>query len=253
METKPVISEKNQLSFSNSTINYEALSKLDSAETKLVTVTLNSIPFRFFDAQLKKSLAIQLNRLSFFVGIKEPIETEQLKMLTNYLVNSFPSFTREELNDAVMKSCSGELGETIEHYQNFSPVYLGKIINLYSQHCIRARTKYIEECRKSELQKKKDELEKAYDPKKGFMEMMILEHQRYKLGLYEKKEQETFIDWSVKSVLRVGMKQGFFAIDSKEQDAKEIIVNFFDSLQSENEMEDLLNKLNTFYDSKHTK
>lgn len=249
METKPAVFT-NQLSFNNSTINQEALSVLDSAETKLVTVALNAIPFRHFDAQLKKSLAIQLNRLSFFVGIKEPIETEQLKMLTNYLVNSFPSFTREELNDAVMKSCSGELGETIEHYQNFSPVYLGKIINLYTQHCVRARTKYLEQTRKIEQQKIKDELERNYDPKKGFKEMLVLEYQRYSLGLYDKKDQDSFIDWSVKSVLRSGIKQGFFPSDSKEDDAKEIIVKFFSSLKKKKEMEDLLKKIDTFYQTK---
>lgn len=249
METKPAVFT-NQLSFSNSTINQEALIVLDSAEAKLVTVALNAIPFRHFDPQLKKSLAIQLNRLSFFVGIKEPIETEQLKMLTNYLVNSFPNFTREELNDAVMKSCSGELGETIEHYQNFSPVYLGKIINLYTQHCVRARTKYLDESRKIEQQKVKDELERNYDPKKGFTEMLVLEYQRYTLGLYEKKDQDTFIDWSVKSVLRVGIKQGFFPSDSKEADAKEILVKFFSSLKKKKEMEDLLKKIDTFYQNK---
>ena len=74
------------------------------------------------------------------------------------------------------------------------------------------RQKIINEARlkQIDLEKKKEELEKSYDAKKGFIEMMILEHQRYTLGLYEKKDQETFIDWSVKAVLRVAIKQGFF-------------------------------------------
>ena len=107
-----------------------ALVKLNNEEKRLVHIEVDRDIFKNYDEDKKKLLAKKLVTLSFFVGIKEPLSIDELKMMVHFLCRQFPFCTIPKLEDAFIKAAAGEFGE-IEHFQNFSPQYVAKIIRAY--------------------------------------------------------------------------------------------------------------------------
>jgi hypothetical protein len=162
------------------------LSKLNNEEQKIVKYSQSSLCFKDYDNTNKQELAKTLVQLSYFVGIKEPLSIDTLKLIVNFLCTQFPNFNKDELIEAFNLSCSGKLGD-FEHFQNFSPIYIGKIINSYLTYSIQAKKKYNEEIRKLESVELTNQREKEYDRYKGAMQSLVLEYNTY---LKSRKKRE---------------------------------------------------------------
>jgi len=152
------------------------LSKLNVSEQKLVTLnSLGNARFGEMTNEQKQGLAKSLVKLCYFVGIKEPLSIDNLKMLVYYLANQHPTFTQDELEQAFFMTSSGEFGE-LEHYQSFSPMYVSKIINIYSSRRSEAITKYRKELDDKMLEEERIEKQKNYDSVQGCIDTLCLEY-----------------------------------------------------------------------------
>lgn len=143
------------------TLETSVLTKMLQNESQIMVLHNESKKFKDFDQEDKQKLAKQLVTLSYFVGLKETPSLEALKLLVKFLCISFPEFSSEELESAFMKACSGEFGE-IEHFQNFSPIYLGKIINAYENQKMVAKRNYMQLLEKKKWERYESEKEDYY-------------------------------------------------------------------------------------------
>jgi hypothetical protein len=203
------------------------LSKLNNEEQKIVKYSQSSLCFKDYDNTLVQ--------LSYFVGIKEPLSIDTLKLIVNFLCTQFPNFNKDELIEAFNLSCSGKLGD-FEHFQNFSPIYIGKIINSYLTYSIQAKKKYNEEIRKLESVELTNQREKEYDRYKGAMQSLVLEYNTY---LKSRKKREDGVvendylinkDFSCKLCFNLLNNIGFFPkeiMEKKNGNPLQIMEDYF--------------------------
>jgi len=156
----------------------QILSELLPIEKTLVFISIKGKMLSKYNNEEKKELAKLIIRLSYFVGIKEAPSIDQLKMLVPFIITTFPRITQEQMEHAFQLYCSAEI-EQIEHYQNFSPIFISKIIKGYTELQNRARIKYrkINERIIDEIETA--EKAKAYNPLAGAYESLILEYKDY--------------------------------------------------------------------------
>lgn len=212
-----------------------ALSKLNSEEQKIVKYSQSSLCFKDYDNTNKQDLAKTLVQLSYFVGIKEPLSIDSLKLIVNFLCSQFPNFNKDELVEAFNLSCSGKLGD-FEHFQNFSPIYIGKVINSYLAYSIDAKRKYNQIVSQLKREEEILEKEKVYDKFKGAMQSLVLEYNTY---LKSKKKREdgvienTYLinkDFSCKLCYKLLSNIGFFSkevIEKKNGNPLQIMEDYF--------------------------
>ena len=218
------------LQIANPKLEESILNKLNPTERTLVQLyKTDNLIFEKYTNDHKQELAKRLMRLSFFVGIKEPLSLDELKLLVFFLCSQYPKFTSEELEQAFMMACSGKFG-TFEHYQSFSPIYIGKVINAYETSRATAYSKY-----KTLNQRKANEEEdqakaQQYNPLKGAYEVIITEYEKYLSGKKEnpsenlKEIDKMQSDIALKLCKSAGL---FLNFDEKKQDSKEYLASFF--------------------------
>jgi hypothetical protein len=57
---------------------------------------------------------------------------EALKtVLIDFLLSSYPSFRLQEVRTAFQMNAAGRFGDVIDHFQNFSPTYFGKVMKAF--------------------------------------------------------------------------------------------------------------------------
>lgn len=218
------------LQVANPKLEESILNKLNPLERTLVQLyKTDNLLFEKYTNDDKQELAKRLIRLSFFVGIKEPLSLDELKLLVFFLCSQFPKFTSEELEQAFMMACSGKFG-AFEHYQSFSPIYIGKVINAYETSRAEAHSKY-----KTLNQKKAYEEEdrikaEKYNPLRGAFDVIFSEYQKF---VERKKENAVIANPDIDKMqtdiaLKVCKSAGLFLnFDEKKHDSKEYLESFF--------------------------
>jgi hypothetical protein len=159
------------------------LDKLPKKESEIV-ILAQSKKFSEYTNEDKQELAKKLVSLSYFVGIKESPSIDTLVLLVRFICTKFPNFSGEELENAFYQVCAGELGD-IDHYQNFSPIYLGKIINAYDEEKMKARRNYMQ------LQQKKD-WEEEEKKRSDYLQANALE-------IISEQLKEEYLSWKEKT------------------------------------------------------
>lgn len=97
-----------------------------------------------FNAEDFKNLHILFLKWAKFLGIKQAPEEEDIVMLILFVKEHFNNFTMEMIKEAFNLAIARRLPNIDpEHYQNFSPVYVGGILKAYYDYTERARRAYI--------------------------------------------------------------------------------------------------------------
>jgi len=213
----------------------QVLNKLSNQDSTLVQLHYSqTIKFGVMNNEDKQELAKLLVKLSYFIGIKEPITIDNLKMLVSFLCTRFPSFTSEQLENAFMMACSGELGGEFEHFQNFSPMYVSKVIRAYETNRFEALKKYTQLNQKHIEQQQEEEKAKNFNPAKANYLILVDEYQRYLRGDYNDLNdiRKLLIKWVV-----IGMKKINMFLDYNENTdiAYQYIMKYFVSLPKSKE------------------
>lgn len=223
----------------NHKLEASILSKLNPTEQTLVQLYKNeNVTFEKYTNENKQDLAKSLVRLSFFVGIKEPLSIEELKLLVFFLCSQFPKFTAEELEQAFLMACSGKFGN-FEHYQSFSPIYVGKVINAYEVYRSQAFAKYKTLNQERNYELEDNEKAKKYNPLKGAYQALLSEWEKY----YSAKKENTSenaehinkfqSDVAIRLCKSVGL---FFDFDENKLTSGEYLAAFFVNLSNDKEL-----------------
>ncbi len=208
-----------------------ALEKLNNEEKRLVRIESDKDIFKNYDEEKKKILAKKLVTLAFFVGIKEPLSIEELKIMVHFLCKQFPFCTITKLEDSFMKAAAGELGE-IEHYQMFSPQYLAKTIKAYESVSKAAMKKYYQEKEKKELEERNREIAKTYDPVQGCIDILKTECERHRIKKIDKfNDMDIYLSrWAIQAGLKLGLFSDYNSDEiTEERYLRELFVNLHKS------------------------
>jgi hypothetical protein len=212
-------------------LNYLILNKMSIEDAQIVQANKEPKKFRDYNADDKKVLAKKLLQLSYFVGIKESVEAEQIKMLTIFLCSQFPDLSIGELEQSFYFCCSGKLGD-FEHFQNFSPIYVGKVVNAYKAYSVKALQAYNQMVQNELREKLSEEQSKSYDYVQGAEDAILREYERFLSS--DKYENFNEIQWvSVKTCVMVLRPFKFL---NKEQDEIEQLKDYFLSLPKDKEV-----------------
>jgi len=222
------------------------LTKLNKSEQKLLTLTdVGNAPFGEMSNEQKQGLAKCLVKLCYFVGIKEPLSIENLKMLVFYLANQHPTFTQEELEQAFFMASSGEFGE-LEHYQSFSPMYVSKVIKAYTTKRSEAIVKYRSKLDEVKSEAEREEKAKNYDVVSGCIEAICVQYDTY-LRYEEIKSDEDkmpFEEVKASIAIQMGQRIGLFNDYNSKESAFHFFKRIFDPLpkQSAEEVKSIIAK-----------
>jgi len=97
-----------------------------------------------FEREDFEQLHILLLKWSSFLGIKEVPSDENMFNMVFFIKENFDNFTLAMVKDAFTKAIARKLPNVNpEHYQNFSPLYVGGILTAYYNYTERARKAYI--------------------------------------------------------------------------------------------------------------
>jgi hypothetical protein len=222
------------------------LTKLNKSEQKLLTLTdVGNVPFGEMSNEQKQGLAKCLVKLCYFVGIKEPLSIENLKMLVFYLANQHPTFTQEELEQAFFMASSGEFGD-LEHYQSFSPMYVSKVIKAYTTKRSEAIVKYRSKLDEVKSEEEREEKAKNYDVVSGCIEAICVQYDAY-LRYDEIKSDEDkmpFEEVRASIAVKMGQRIGLFNDYNSKESAFHFFKRIFDPLpkQSADEVKSIIAK-----------
>lgn len=206
------------------------LTKMTKEESEIVVLNNHSKKFEDYENDDKQRLAKQLVNLSYFVGMKETPSVETLKLLVIFLCKSFPTFSAEELENAFMKACAGEYGE-LEHYQNFSPIYVGKIIKSYEVQKMAAKKNYMRLNQKHEEEMREKEMEAKYNanPLRNLFRVICSEYTDFVNGKYVGASDIKKIQ--IKVAIDIAKSKGMFTdFVEKEISADDYLTKYFLSL-----------------------
>ena len=107
--------------------------QINNTEKEVLHYILNKPKsFGNFNNNDKQKLGVYLIAISKFLGIKQPLDDIQRKLLVNTLCTEVKNFTFEELDKAIKMASMGKFTEIDnQHYQSLSPIYISNIINAY--------------------------------------------------------------------------------------------------------------------------
>jgi hypothetical protein len=109
----------------------------DSTPNSLIrTLQLNSNPkIRTFSNDLTsgewKPLLVILSRFGYSTGLKSIPDNRELELILNFVKREFPDFTKEECDEAFSLYLAQKLEFKDSHYNSFSSLFIGNILNSY--------------------------------------------------------------------------------------------------------------------------
>jgi hypothetical protein len=212
-----------------------SLSKADNA---VLYYTLNRpLLFKHYEQADKRTLATYLIAIATVLGIKEVLSQDEVKYLTNLLVEEMPNLTVEELNKAFRMAMVGKLEVDNKHYQCLSPMYISNIVNAYNKHKKEVYKRY-----KQELDKARREKPSIKPSDKEVIETSInlikLEYEDYLEDPEEYSESDfryTQYKYIYQFLLKYGLVVQLNKYDDKELKAH-IVKVFFEIKKSNTEV-----------------
>jgi hypothetical protein len=239
MQNTQIVSTKLEISI---------LNKLNPENRNMLQNKFESKKWQLYNEQEKKELAKLLIRLSFFVGIKEPLENENLVMLVKFLIMQFPNFSNEELNQAFMLAISSDNTAIAEHFQNFSPIYISKIIKWYISEQQKIIAEYYRGLQKLQYEREEEERRKNFDPEKSLTESFILQYENYANGNF-KNNNLRIAEIGVHWLLCYANELGFLKYEGNENKSLEFITEYFQELPKDHNLAiiEIKKRINVFF------
>lgn len=76
-------------------------------------------------------IALLVNRVSYFLGLREPLEKGVLRLQAEFLANNFPTETESTFRHAFELAAAQQLDCETEFFGVWTPQYMGRVLNAY--------------------------------------------------------------------------------------------------------------------------
>lgn len=150
-----------------------------------------------------------------FLGIKEAPEQEEMMMILMFIKKNFGEMTGSELSNAFNLAVARKLDVDPNHYQNFSPLYVGGILTAYKDY----RGQHITQYRDKLREKEEAIASEAKKPSKEELQAMRLDS-LLKIWDEFKEAEDDEVSWQVHVYYDLMADAGLFAdvaIDEKQE------------------------------------
>lgn len=107
-----------------------------------------------------------LGKWRFFLGLKEKASKEEIIINVQFIREHFGDLNVQDIHDAMGLSIAGKLDVDNNHYGNFGPLYISRILNSYREH----KNSIISWC-KNEVKKIEAAKPKPVDAKENLKDM----------------------------------------------------------------------------------
>jgi hypothetical protein len=123
-----------QLTKQSSSISLE-IPSLNKAQVKIYDIFTNQPPIREISTNDELSPLIDvIGKWRFYLGIKEEPSKQEMIINTNFVRENFGALRIGDIHEAINLSVAGKLDCDNEAYNNFSPLYIGRILNAYNEY-----------------------------------------------------------------------------------------------------------------------
>ena len=200
--------------------------QINNTEKEVLHYILNKPKsFGNFNNNDKQKLGVYLIAISKFLGIKQPLDDIQRKLLVNTLCTEVKNFTFEELDKAIKMASMGKFTEIDnQHYQSLSPIYISNIINAYINYRNNIYKKYrnFKQNNKPEKKLSKEEIIRIST---NFINDEIKEYSENKEEYFESEYREIMYKHSYNTLYKLGIIKGDEL--SNIDDIKSILKRFY--------------------------
>jgi hypothetical protein len=123
-----------QLTKQSSSISLE-IPSLNKAQVKIYDIFTNQPPIREISTNDELAPLIDvIGKWRFYLGIKEEPSKQEMIINTNFVRENFGALRIGDIHEAINLSVAGKLDCDNEAYNNFSPLYIGRILNAYNEY-----------------------------------------------------------------------------------------------------------------------
>lgn len=109
-----------------------------------------------------------IGKWRFFLGLKEKASKEEIIMNTQFIREHFGELNVVDLHEAMSLSIAGKLDVDNNHYGNFGPLYISRILNAYKDY----RNEVITYCKRQIQIEEKKKLPPPRDKQKDLQDMV---------------------------------------------------------------------------------
>jgi len=131
-----------------------------------------------------KPLIDLVGKWRYYIGIREELSQEELFMNITFIRENFNELNLVDINEAINLSLKGDLNIDVEHYQNFTPLYISKILKAYKEY----RGKIIYDIRESISKIENQPVEPTLAEKVDITKSSLL-------AMYKSREDKRFHDY----------------------------------------------------------
>ena len=123
-----------QLTKQSSSISLQ-IPSLNKAQVKIYDIFTNQPPIREISSNDELAPLIDvIGKWRFYLGIKEEPSKQEMIINTNFVRENFGALRIGDIHEAINLSVAGKLDCDNEAYNNFSPLYIGRILNAYNEY-----------------------------------------------------------------------------------------------------------------------
>jgi hypothetical protein len=123
-----------QLTKQSNSISLE-IPSLNKAQVKIYDIFTNQPPIREISSNDELAPLIDvIGKWRFYLGIKEEPSKQEMIINTNFVRENFGALRIGDIHEAINLSVAGKLDCDNEAYNNFSPLYIGRILNAYNEY-----------------------------------------------------------------------------------------------------------------------
>ena len=208
-----------------------------SESDKKILYLNDELKIRFFDNANKgyNKLEEHIYIWCKFLGVKD-MDEDNAQMLVAYLKESYKDFSIQEISHALMIGLQGRLNIDMEHYQNFSPIYLSKILNAYKIYRNKLIIKYRKEKeeyfdkKNKKIPSKKETLNNIFLITQNLYADFILQEETFIENKFHKIKVAVIYDLLLKNKIIKGIdlnKYEKIKLENRSDAKLEYIYNFF--------------------------
>ncbi len=123
-----------------------------------------------------------LGKWRFYLGLKEKASKEEIIINVQFIRDHFGEFNVQDIHEAMQTSIAGKLDVDNNHYGNFGPLYISRILNAYKSY----KGDILQYCKK-QLDKNAPKALPTWNPKEHLESMQsafLRAHEQAKSGFF---------------------------------------------------------------------
>ena len=181
-------------------------------ETKIIVNASFQTQIKEMSEEGFRQIHIILVKWAKFLGIKETPQADEVKMIVFFIKQNFGDLTLEEITNSFNLAIARKLDIDPNHYQNFSALYVGGILDAYKEY----KGNHIKLYRQKELEAQEQaDAEKNRPSDEELKEMRL----HSLLGIWDryKAGDEDEVEWQVTAYYDILMDAGLITLTNEEK------------------------------------